>query len=267
MPKIAMVVLAHSDEPSLGDFANNIMRFCPGCSLFLYNSGHDPDFGSSVGLECIPNPRRLEYAHIMPFFLDIFEWFVRDARQFDYLVNAETDMLFIRQGFESFLTRAMHACSYMAPVFSRGIRKSSKWRPYHSLGPELKHWKRALGMESLNRAFNPGQVVDRQYAERLLQHKGYSEIRRLVDRNQSFTLHEVLNPSLVDFLGLNGRSYPEGLEQINRYRPYHAVSGVRRALSIENAYFVHPVRRNPDDPARQMILSLTLADRNVVLDY
>ena len=267
MPKIAIVVLAHSDELSLGDFVNNIMRFCPGCSLFLYNSGHDPHFGSNVGLECIPNPQRLDYAHIMPFFLDIFEWFVRDARQFDYLVNAETDMLFIRQGFESFLTEAMHAYSYMAPVFRRGIPESSKWRPYHSLRLEVKHWKRALGMDSLNRAFNPGQVVDRQYAESLLQHKGYSEIRRLVDRNQSFTLHEVLNPSLVDFLGLKGRSYPEGLEQINRYRPYHAVSGVRRALSIEDAYFVHPVRRSQDDLARRMILSLRPTSRNVVRDY
>ena len=256
MPKIAIVVLAHSDEQSLEDFAKNVAEFCQGCSLFLYNSGYNPNFGSGIGLARIPNPRPLTYAHIIPFFLDIFEWFVTDARQFEYLVNAETDMLFIRQGFEFFLNRAMNACSYMAANFRRGIPESSRWRPYHSLRLELKHWKRVLGMDSLNRAFNPGQVVDRRYVEGLLQHKHYSELRRLVDMNNSFTLHEVLNPSIVDLLGVKGRSYPEGLEQINRYRPYQAVSGVRRALSIENAYFVHPVRRDPNDPARRMILSL-----------
>ena len=193
----------------------------------------------------------------MPFFIDVFEWFVNDPRQLDYLVNSETDMLFIRKGFESFLTKAMKGCSYMAPLFDRGIPETSKWRPYHSLRPELKQWKRALGMDSLNRAFNPGQVIHRKYAESLLKHESYAEIKQLVKENRSFTLHEVLNPSLVDFLGLNGRSYPEGLEQINRYRPYQAISGVKRGLSTEDAYFVHPIRRDPDDPARQMILSMT----------
>lgn len=253
---IAIVILAHNDEMSLSDLTRNILYFSPECVPFLYNSGEDANLGAGTGIERIPSTRRLEYAHIMPFFLDIFHWFINEPRKFDYLINAETDMLFFRRGFEAFVKRSMKNYDYMAPLFSRGISKKSKWRPYRSLQNELENWTRLLGFENLNRAFSPGQIFGRKYVERLLNHPKYSEICRLVRMNKSFTLQEVLNPTLVDFLQVRGRSYPDGLEPIIRYRPYQSIAGIKRALKMPNAYFVHPVRRDRKDPARCFITSM-----------
>lgn len=255
MSSIAIVILAHNDQESLTNLSENISRYCPDCVPFLYNSGTNPKLGEETGLQFIPNPQRLEYAHIMPFFLDVFEWFLSDRRQFTYLVNAETDMLFIRKGFGTFVEEAMAGYDYMAPLFKYGIPHSSKWRPYHSLKPELLSWKNLLEVEEFNQAFSPAQVFSRNYIEQLVTHPKYFLIKDLVKRNGSFTLQEVLNPTLVSFLKLQGRCYPEGLEPIIRYRPYQAVSGVKRALELQNAYLVHPVRRNQEDPARKMIIN------------
>jgi hypothetical protein len=256
MASIALVILAHDDRASLRDLTRNISHFCPGCTQFLYNSGSDSRLADCIDIECIPSPRILEYARITPFFVDIFEWFMSEPRQFDFLVNAETDMLFIRRGFESFVQGAMRDHSYMAPLFSRGVSVKSKWRPYRSLRPQLEEWMRLLELDCVNRAFSPAQVFSREYVELLLNHPKYPRIRQLIEQNRSFTLQEVLLPTLVDFLRLDGRSYPEGMKPIIRYRPYQSVTGIRRGLGMPNAYLVHPVRRLRDDPARKLIVSL-----------
>ncbi len=256
MANIAMVVLAHDNRESLSEFVVNVRRFCPNVSLFLYNSGADNALGNGLDIEMIPSPRHLEYAKITLFFLDVFEWLLNQSHRFEVFINAETDMLFVRRGYERFVSAEMRRCDYMAPLFSRRTSPKSRWRPYRSLRPELPDWFKIWGFEYTNRAFSPAQVFSRTYISRLLNHDKYSRIRQLARENQSFTLQEVLFPTLVDFLKLTGKCYPDGMEPIIRYRPFQAVTGVRRAVAMPNAYLVHPVRRNPDDPARRFIASL-----------
>ena len=258
MVDLLMPILAHDDEDSLRDLVVNVRHFCPEAQLVLYNSGLDPELGACLGLEAFPAPRRLIYTKVTPFFLDLFEWAVSEGRSFDYLVNLETDMLFIRKGFACFLAEVMKESDYMAPWFRRHTAKMSKWRPIRSLRPELRDWYRLFGFEHTHRGFSPGQVFSRAYVETLVSHPAYPEIRRLVGQNRSYSLQEVLVPTLVDFLGMRGRSYPTELDPVNRYRPYQAVSGVRRALALSDAYFIHPVRRAPADPSRTYIRALTL---------
>jgi hypothetical protein len=258
MVDLLMPILAHEDENSLRDLVKNVRHFCPEAHLVLYNSGSDSGLGAHLGLETFPSARRLIYAKVTPFFLDLFEWSVSEGRSFDYLINLETDMLFIRKGFAGFLAEVMEESDYMAPWFRRHTAKRSRWRPIRSLRPELRDWYRLVGFEHTHRGFSPGQVFSRPYIEKLVSHPAYPEIRRLVGQNRSYSLQEVLFPTLVDFLGMRGRSYPAELDPVNRYRPYQAVSGVRRALALPDAYFIHPVRRTPEDPSRAYIRALTL---------
>lgn len=253
---IIMMILAHNDQESLADMVKNIRYFCPKVTLCLYNSGNYLSLGSGLNLEIFPSPRRLDYAKISPFFFDTFEWLLAENRRFDYVINLETDILFVRKGFETFISQVMADSDYMAPNFSRFTSSKSKWRPIRSLRPELAEWYKLLGFEYTHGAFSPGQVFSRNYIEKLLRHEQYAEIQRLVKSNQSYTLQEVLFPTLVDFLKVRGKSYPSELKPIIRYRPYQAINGVRCALAIPDAYFVHPVRRELDDPARLFIHSL-----------
>jgi hypothetical protein len=256
MKKIVMVIVAHDDALSLADTVQNVRHFCPQAELYLYNSGDDPTLGADLEIQFVPSPRRLYYAKVTPFFFDMFEWLVNERIKFDYAINLETDMLFIRKGFEAFISEVMRDCDYMAPRFARFTSGKSRWRPIRSLRPELPQWFKTLGVDYTHEGFSPGQVFSKKYVEKLLHHAAYPEIRRLLKENQSYTLQEVLFPTLVDALKLCGQSYPTGTEPHIRYRPYHALRGVKRALALPDAYFIHPVRREMDNPARVLIRSL-----------
>lgn len=255
--RVLMAILAHADARSLRELVDNVRAFCPGADLVLYDSGADPHLGDGLDVERFPVPRRLEYSQVTPFFLDVCEWLSAEGRDYDYWVNLETDMLFVRSGYVHFLRETMSGYDYMAPLFARHNPRTSRWRPIRTLRPELPRWYAVLGFEHTHRGFSPGQVFARRYVDELVGHERYPEIRRLVAENRSNSLQEVLFPTLVDFLGQRGRSYPEEWAPINRYRPFQAVRGVRRALGLSDVHFVHPVRRDPDDPARRLVLSLS----------
>jgi len=193
---------------------------------------------------------------VTPFFFDVFEWLARGNLEFDYFVNLETDMLFIRAGYERSLAQLMRGQDYMVPNLVQFLSSKSRWRPIRSLMPELRNWYRLLGFQYTHGGFSPGQVFSRNYVEKLVNHKSYGDIKKLLDANKSYSLQEVLFPTLVDFLKVRGRSYPAELKPINRYRPYQAVEGIKRALGLRNAYFVHPVRREANDRARVYVREL-----------
>ena len=256
MKNIITIILAHNDEPSLRDTVENFRHFAPHLQLVLYNSGDDAQLGKMLGIQLFPKPRRLYYAKIALFFFDVFEWLLRDHVPFDYVMNAETDMLMIRRGFEDFVTKQMVDCDYLAPDMRRFTHRRSRWRPIRSLRPELPQWYQLFGFEYTHRAFNPGQIFSRRYVETLVHNPKYLDIVKLTKSNLSFTLQEVLMPTLADFLVVSGKSYPAELTPVVRYRPYQAIRGVKRALSLPNAYFVHPVQREINNPTRAFIRSL-----------
>lgn len=256
MTKCALVVLVHDSPEILKEMVDNLHHFCPTMDVVLYNAGDDPALGLELNTRHVQPSRRLYYARIIHFFFDLFEWLREHDMPYDYVTNLDSDVMFIRHGFEEYLLALMDGYDYLAQNFSRHTPSNSKWRPFRSLKPELENWYKLLGFSYTNQAFNPGQTFSRQYINRLLSHELFPEIKRLVNANESFTLHEVLFPTLVDFLDLPARSYPVELGSINRYRPYQATTGVVHALLTPNAYFLHPIRRASDDSARRLIRAL-----------
>lgn len=256
---LLLVILAHDDRASLEESVGNARAFCPGARLLLYNSGADPKLGAGLPVEHFPSPRRQLYAQITPFFLDLFEWAVESGDRFDAIVNLETDLLFIRRGFEAFVDRCLAGADYVVPNLIRQRRLDAYWRPLRSLRPEFERWFELFGFRYFHAGFSPAQLFSRRYVHELVGHPRYGSLRRLVAENRSFSLQEVLFPTLTDLLGLRLTGYPPEHATSNRYRPYQAVTGVRRALAIRDAYFVHPVRRDPADPARRLIRDLAAA--------
>src|SRR5690606_2427910 len=140
-----------------------------GVDVALYNSGDPRTFRSHTASQSavvLPTSRRLEYAKVTPFFFDMFEWAAEQG--YDYVVNAETDMAWIKTGFEDFLVAAMEGHDYMAPGFQRDTPRTSRWRPYRSLRPELPELFDILGRSSTHQAFSPAQVFSTRYIRTLL---------------------------------------------------------------------------------------------------
>ena len=253
---LLFVILTHADRTSLEDLIDNVRVFCPRARMLLYNSGADRSLCSELGVPEFPAPHQFGYARITPFFFEIFEWAIRSGDRFDAIVNLETDMLFVRSGYEAFVENLLAGADYLAPNLVEHRSLETRWRPMRSLRPEFERWFDFFGFRYWHGTFSPAQVFSRRYVESLIQHRKYAELRKLVEENRSFTLQEVIFPTLTDFLGLRLRGYPQAHNTSNRYRPYQAVSGVRRALALANAHFVHPVRRNENDPTRVFIRAL-----------
>jgi hypothetical protein len=188
----------------------------------------------------------------------MFEWAA--GQDYDYIVNAETDMAFVQPGYERFIGDTMKDADYLAPGYARDVPRTSRWRPYRSLRHELSELLAILGTTSTHRCFSPGQVFSAHYFGELVTSAWYPELRDFVSRNQepgrSFTLQEVLLPTAADVLGLRAMSYPVHLMSVNRYRPYHAAASVLRARDTVDAHFVHPVRRDDADGARRIVRRL-----------
>ncbi|MFE9098031.1 hypothetical protein [Streptomyces sp. NPDC007264] len=258
--RLCFVVLDHAPDEYFEDLVRGIRRFCPGADVHWYDSGPAglPAPRPTVDVPRLECSRPLAYAKVTPFFFDMLEWAA--DRGYDYVVNAESDMAFLNDGFEDFLSSAMADSDYLAPRFARKTPRTSRWRPYRSLRPELPELFDILGTDCTNEAFSPGQVFTPRYVHALLDSPWYPRLREFVARNQepgrSFTLQEVLLPTLVDVLGLRAADYPAHMTACNRYRPYHAASSVAHAHRRGDVPFVHPVRRDAAHPARRFVRAL-----------
>src|SRR5262249_7095739 len=153
-------------------------------------------------------PRHYQYAHITPFFFDVFEWAIASGDSFDAIVNIETDLLFIRRGYDAFVQHWLEHADYLAPNLIERRPLNSYWRPLRSLRPESEQWFDFFGFCHFHCAFSAAQVFSRRYVQTLVEHNKYSNLRRLVQENRSYTLQEVLFPTLTDFFGLRLRGYP-----------------------------------------------------------
>jgi hypothetical protein len=260
MARICIVICDHRDDAYLQDLIDGIETFCPRSDIAWYNSGHQPHPGSArTSLTTLPQSQPLTYAKVTPFFLDTFEWAA--GQDYDYIVNAETDMAFVKPGYEHFIAETMKEADYLAPGYARDTPRSSRWRPYYSLRPELPELLGIIGAASTHRCFSPGQVFSAHYIDKLVSSTWYPELRDFVSRNQqpgrSFSLQELLLPTAADVLGLRAAGYPPHLASVNRYRPYHAAASILRARETGDAYFVHPIRRDETDCARHLARQIT----------
>jgi hypothetical protein len=254
---ICFIFLDHKGDGYFRDLVRGIRAFSDGADIAWFDSG---DVGVVPGMEDIPripSSRPLKYAKEAPFFFDAFEWAV--GRGYDYLVNVESDMAFINHGFPDFIAKAMEGRDYLAPNLRLRTARTSRWFPYHSLRAELPELLRLLDIGHTNASSNPGQVFSMRYVDAVLSAPFYGGLRAFIERNQSPTasssLPEVLMPTLAEALELPFGDYPESTAKYNRYRPYHALASVRRA-EAEGAHLIHPVRRDPEHPARQYVRRL-----------
>lgn len=254
----AIVIIAHEVDDYLTDLLAGLRRFCPAARTAWFDSGHDP---RCAGVERIAASRPLAYARVTPAFFEIFEWFA--GTRASLLINVETDAALIAPGYVPTVERLLADADYMASRYRAGTSTTSRWRPYRSLKPDLPELLDLLGVDQTDQAFSPGQVFSRRYVEALLSADWYPKLREFVTDNQvrerSFTLQEVLLPTLARALGLRARAYPAEWERYNRYRPYLAATAIGEAVS-QGVSLVHPVRRDADDPARRLARSLACPD-------
>jgi hypothetical protein len=252
--RLCLVVLDHRNDGFLGDLVASARAFCPEADVAWYDSGTESG-DPPPELFRLGASRPLGYARVMPFFLDMLEWAA--GGEYDYVVNLETDMAIVRPGFEAFVEASLRDADHLAPRLRRDTAPTSRWRPYRSLRAELPELAEMLCVDSIDGCFSPGQAFSRRYAQALVSSDMYGRLRDFVlsneSRGASYSLQEILMPTLAKALGLRTVEYPPEADRYNRYRPYHAAPSIGRALQTRGVHLVHPIRRDWDDPARRTV--------------
>lgn len=258
--QVVIVVVAHVVDDYFTDLLAGIRRFCPTARVAWFDSG-PPGGPDRADVERIPASRPLKYARTAPSFLEIFEWLV--STNANLAINVETDLAFIGHDYLPAVQGLVAGADYMASRYRTGTSKTSKWRPYRSLSPDLPTLLDLIGVDETDEAFSPAQVFSRRYVEALLAATWYPKLKEFVVDNQvrerSFTLQEVLLPTLARALGMRARAYPAAWERYNRYRPYLAASAIHAAMR-QGVPLVHPIRRDAEDPARKLVRGLACTD-------
>ncbi len=257
--KSCFVIISDRIDDCFQDLLSGLRTFCPSVDVAWYNSGRRQP--APPGVIAIPHSRPLKYAKITPSLFDMLEWAA--DQDYAWVMNVESDMAFIKPGFEKFVEEQLKDVDYIAPGFRTHIPDISEWPAYRSLRAELPELLTILGMSHTNRCFNPGQVFSHTYFRTLTSSEIYADIRAFVERNQrpdrSFTLQELILPTLVDRFGLSARPYPDDVAIFNRYRPYLSAYDIELAERHPDAYFIHPVRREVQDPVRSFVKKLALS--------
>ena len=256
------VVVSDVVDDAFEDLVLSIAAFCPGADIAWYNSGQRRDV--PCDLERVVPDRPLKQRRITPAFFDVFEW--AGDRDYDCVVNVETDLAFIKPGFLDFVDARLRDVDYLATGLRYRVPRISMWPPYRSLGEGRAELAEILGIDHFNRAFGSVQVFGRGYVRALLSSDRYPAVRAFVERNhrpeRSSSLHELLLPTLADSLGVRSGSFPDQTSVFNRFRPHQSELDLSAARSAADVYFVNPIRRGAADPVRRSVRELVRTVRS-----
>jgi hypothetical protein len=253
MSKICFAILVHNNKKSLKDMIDNIRRFCPRSSIVLYNGGDDPKLCRGLGVPVCPASKKLVYpTSISTYMLEVMDWLVDTNYKFDYLINLDSDCLFARKGFESFVKKEMKKCDYM------GVRvrtPTDDWLPYRNFKKEWAIWKPVFKKkDNLLCCFNVGQIYRRRLVVKIVRISKSLRVKDKLLRTKSNGIVEILYVSLARKLGARIKRYPSSVDGSIRYRPHFTAGEVKRTLRQKPRHSLfHPIYRDIGNDARVAI--------------
>ncbi|MCL6547537.1 MAG: glycosyltransferase family 4 protein [Alicyclobacillus sp.] len=253
---ICFAVLAHQNEPVLQDQVDNLLTYHPGAKVVVYNGGTDPNFGRGVtGIDLCPYSRPLRRGKLARFLLDVMRWIEEQGMAYDYLVSVDSDVMFIRPGFEAFLDEHMVERDCMG--INMGVQhrpdEVPHWHPGQTMWAEWDLWRPFFGIDSFCGTLNCMQVYRRDIVRRILARLDWDALERLLASTKVFALEEILHATLALREGARVCMYPQETAKYVRIGEPYTVGEVEAAFRDPAAYFLHPVRRIMDDPARRWI--------------
>jgi hypothetical protein len=207
-------------------------------------------------VEVCPCSHPLRYEGLAQFQLDVFRWLHETAREFDFVITLDSDMLLIKPGIEDFLDSVMANASYMAVEFNE-IPPDTDWKPgqrFHLKWPTI--WQPIFGTRYPFGCFNPGQVFGRPYIERLMRFPKLDELRARVERSHFPFLEEMIFPTLAVVLDCEPRRMPLPDQSALRFLGYHSPEEIAGYLRDPNVFMIHPVTMNVSSPERELVRAL-----------
>lgn len=243
--------MAHENEEVLINQIKNIKYYNPGCKVILYNGGVDSTFGLKSNIPICPKSRPLKKEKLGRFFLDIMIWLEETKEDYDYLVNLDSDVMFIKRGYEEYLKQHMQGYDCMG--INMGIQRSPDdaphWIPGMNMWSEWEIWQPFFETDYFCGSLNSMQVYRKRIVESMLENLDIDKLETLFQITEVYALEEILYATLAVRCGGKHRSYPYECAEYVRWEPL-SIEQLESARKEKDVYFVHPIEREMDNPTR-----------------
>ncbi len=244
---ICFTILAHENESVLTEQLKNIRHYIPNARIVLYNGGTNKDFGSCQGIPICPYSRPLQYGKLGRFLYDVMNWLEETNIEYDYLINLDSDVLFIKHGFESFIEEVMEGYDCMGAhmQIQRSVHDNPQFYPGVTLWNEWHRWQPFFQTDYFVRYFNPAQVYRRSIVRKILDETDYNQLEQLLAATDTFAMEEMLYATLAMKYGGKCREYPwnydESLQYVRTVKPI-SYDEMKAAKIAPHYYWIHPIK-------------------------
>ncbi|MDF2903243.1 MAG: glycosyltransferase, partial [Bacillus sp. (in: firmicutes)] len=248
-PKICFTILAHNNEEALKVQLENVRHFNPNAFIVIYNGGPNEHFGLNLGVPVCPYSQPLRYGNLTRYFYDTMRWLEDLHIEYDYLINLDNDVLFIKEGFEEFIKEEMKGYDCMGPHMQ--IQHSPfdfpKFIPGLTMWREWDTWQPLFKTDYFARYFNPGQVYNHQIIRKMLSFESFEQVEELWLNSKVAALEEMFWITFTLYHGGKCKEYPwdfnESLQFV-RHKPQITEKEVTLAKQEPNYFWIHPIKGN-----------------------
>jgi hypothetical protein len=204
--KICFTLLVHNKLNVVLDLLDNIKCYCPNSSVVLYNGGEDSKLCSNLGYPVCPTSRKLNYGVTAIYLLETMKWLEDIEYDFDYLINLDSDALFVRESYEEFIAEQMKGRDYMGVGTKLTYEDSFIG---NQVREEYDLWKPLFGKEPFYESFNVGQVFSRRLVRRFLKSTRYEDLKSTLKNTRAFGIDEVAYVTMTERFGYKISAYPK----------------------------------------------------------
>ena len=252
-------VLVHEKTDCAFDLVRNLRFFDRDSPIVVYDGSGgalplDPDELEKLGAVAHPAPKRMDWCRVHGYMFDCLEYAL-EHYEFDALTTVDSDQLLIRHGYATAVQRALadrpRAGLLATPHPTNLPGNRIPVPPDHELWESMRARFGYRGKQELPIwIFWPGTVVTRAAATAICAFRDDPTLADVLEKSNEYTAtEEVAFSTLATLLGYEVVQKPWN-DRFLRWRPALRGEEVATALADPDCYWLHPVRRDRDDPAR-----------------
>ena len=245
------VCLVHENSGVVVDLINNLKRLDPSSDILIY-TGKQLSIPEFFAKDCIiyPEPREVQWGHLGHFVFDCLEFMLTGS--WKCITIVDSDQLLMKTNYSSWVASNISKYDVITSRIAYEPSQCSKplvdFIDSCSKTPEVTEAFGRPTEEAFCSCFNPGTVYSRKLAEKATEKLSHNLIQKLID-NGAYAEEEPIFITLA-------RSFDMPIldcaaEHMIRWVEYWSEADVFENLG--DRYWVHPIKREINDPARKVI--------------
>lgn len=243
--KTYFAILAHKNEEALAAQIQNIRHFNPDAGIIIYNGGTDPDFGKRLNTLHHPNSHPIRYGNLTPYFWEVMKWLEENHIEYNYLINLDHDVLFVKDGFLEYVDKLMKDYDVMGwDMVTSHSPSDAVITCCREMWAEWDTWGPLFGTNSFIRYLNSTQVYRHDIVRRMLETTDQGLVEDMIANSKVFALEEIFFVTLAASKGARIREYPrdENWKRSSRFRGQITLEEAEWVKEHPYYYWIHPVK-------------------------